>query len=988
MPNPDNLRQIAFSFSDSTINPAKTPSVTYLIFSEIQTLYNKILVLDELTLFTSRPNYATFTNSTITTLNEQIKKAVPEINANMTSSDILTSSILISQLASDTFDSANPLNTNSTGLLTNSTTEILQVSSLKPIVNANGTISPPARVLCDDDFCKFKGYCVQISNIKRDCKCLPNYSGTNCQISLENKQTFDNLMSNLITATKDQIKADKLNKTSSTGNNVFESLKIISSSVADMNPLASQVGDMADTLISLTQNMTSLEDSQIIVANSQNILNTIDNLFTTTLLLTARDKYYNLEENYKKGQVNATAIKIIPIDLKKDRVTEFSQNKNAKSRMLYSKENLASVDVIVSKAINFAKANGIKAASRTLQDSDLNNNTAQENNATTTDTTTTPNTNNFVLEVLDSNVLQLTQEQSQKYKLIYESIKTVFDSLNSALLNVNKRLPVEIYKFNDFYEYYLSTISDLNNYDFNKFFEQRRLNKLSYFDASACLKSLAKRAQTNNNNNYDFSMVYFVFFNYYYPIFNYDSELLSKSISLSHFIKFYDAEGKEIIVNDCSDNIIHYVPIYPNNAAFMQKYNFYPDKYYQNANRELQGRTYMPFYISKDGAVDRNNDLETQKLLYYKDYAINMTNYDQNLNNYISSSNSRFLYSNKEGYSIAATNSTGEFALFAYYDPVTQKLPNTYFFNYNEIFSNSENFKSNYSVYILFGMVGLFVISFVLFVALKNIVRKFNNYDEWNNFENILGEKDNEAFGDSRAGYFSNLNKGYGANIKAEDKLDAENSEKDIQSEKDDDDNNYLGTAKNKLKIGKKEDEENFKEQVEDSKRDDARVKIQELEMVRMEKGNILQQEDRDFDNNNNLQVAKLRVTGNNKLNNENIKNSDNDNINSKKKDNYRDNLYKHKNLKNYSNNKKATTHNGKCYNIFYFIGKRNIYVNLFSLSSPYDPKYKTICKFAMFIFLQMLITFLLFVYAPFEFSVNSNFNFILLNLLTNLIFI
>ena len=964
IPNPDNLRQISFGFNDPTVNLARTPSLNYLIFSEIQTVFNKIIIFDELKLYTTRQNYVTNTNSTISTLNEQVKNAIPALNLNMTSTDVLTSSILISQLVSDNLDLANSFNANSTGILTNSTTEILRVSPLKPIVNSNGTVLPPANILCDDLFCNYRGYCVQISSFKRDCKCLPNFGGSNCQIDLENKQTFDNLANNLISAIKDQIENNKIDKSLSIENNIFESLKIISYSVSKMNPLKTQMDDLAQMLNLLTQNSTSLQDSKIIVDNSKNILETIDNIFSTTLFISDRDKYNNLEANYKKGQVTAADINVIPIDLKKDSVNGFSEvYKNPKSRKLYFKEYMESVNIIVSKAINFAKENNKKAAMRNLQ----NNNLTQANDTTT----------NFILEVLDNKVLQLTPDQIQQYKLIYERIKTIFNSLNAALLNVNKRNPIEIYKYNDFYEYYLSTISDLNKYDFNKFFDQRRSNKLAYFDASACLKSLARRNQTVTN--YDFSMIYFVFFNYYYPIFNYDSDLLSKSISLSYFIKFFDAEGKEIIVNDCSDNIIHYIPIYPNNVAFIQKYNFYPDKYYQTESRRLEGKTYMPFYITTDGAIDRKNDVETQKTLYYRDFIMNMTYYDQFLYKYISNSNNKFINTNRDGYSIAATNSTGEFALFAYYDPVTQKLPNTYFFNYNEIFFNPANFKTNYSAYILFILLGVFIISFLLLISLKSVVRKFHNYYEWSNYENILREKDNKVFGDSRAGFYGNLNKGCDLNSKGEKKLDVENLDK--QSEKDDENgNNNFSTAKNKFKRVKIEDEENFKEQEEESKRNDGRIIIQDVEMIGMERINNVHQEDPEPDVNNmqNLHTAKLKITTTNQLDSVNNKNPTMINNKSKKKNTYSNILYKNKNLKDY-NNIKTGEHISKCYNIFYFIGKRNIYANLFIMSSPYDPKYKTICKFAMFIFLQMLVTSLLFIYSPFEFSVNKNCIFLLL---------
>jgi len=863
---------------------------------------------------------------------------MPQLSNNMKTQDILTSSILISQLVSNNFDIANAKNNTITQNLFSNSTQNMQTSIFMPKVNSNGTLEAASSIDCDDQYCNNKGYCVQISSYQRFCKCLPNYSGSNCQVSAENKQTFDNLANNITAIIKNQIKNNTFDNTLSVKNNIFESLKLVSLSVSKMNPVTSQISDLVDSLGLLTQNKSSsLQNSILVVNNNQTIFDTIDVLFQTSLFLSEKQKYENIESDFKSGKINSTAVNVIPIDMNKTNVTSFSGlYTNPKKRKLYLEETLSLSEFIISKSVNFAKEN-MKNNQRNLQ----------------------ANSSNYVLEVIDQKLLALTQDQYQEYKQIYEKIKNIFDFVNNAILTVNKRNSIEIYKFNNFYEYYISTIKDLNNYDFKKFFEQRQLKNLSYFDATACLKNITSRKQTVTN--YDYSTIYFIFFNYYYPLFNYDPKLQSNSISLSYFIKFYDANATEIIINDCIDNIIHYIPIYPNNLNFIKSYNLYPDKWYQTA-RTLPSKSYMPFFISTKGEIDTKNSLETQKNLYYRDYSINLTYYDQYLSTYTSNKNNKFQYTNRNGYSIATTNSTGqEIALFAYYDPPTQKLTNTYFINYNEIFTNSKNYMS-ITNYILFALLFVFVLSFILLVILKNVVRKFNNYYEWNNYEDRIREKDNIAFGTNRAGYYENLNRGYDLNINENIK------DKDSQCEKDDDGNNNENSiARNKFKkLKKEEDQENNEEEKDDSKRDEGRVVIKDIEMIGMQRVNILEDEEVENDDNNpNLHTAKLRVTTTNQLKTEN-KNSSN------KKDNYSNIFYKNKNLKDFNNIK--SNPRKRCYNIFYFICKRNIYVNLFTLSSPFDPKYKQICKFALFIFLQFLLTSVLFIFSQLNFSVSLYF--------------
>jgi len=920
IPNPDNSRQIRFVFPKENSKNNST-SANYLVFSEIQTPNNFITLLDEIIIYTSKENFLTFSNTTSTNLTNEIINAMPNLSKDMKTQDILTSSMILTELLID--------NNTITDKILNSTESVfissnnLKNSTIKAKINLNGTLDSPAKVKCDDDFCNKKGYCVEISNFKRDCKCLSGFSGINCQIDIEKEQIFKEKINNLSSIIKFQALNNTVNNSTLLDKNIYDSLNVISLSIAKMNPEIPLLTDMVDSLNLLTDNKTSLQDSIIINSKNKSIFNTVDNLLETSLFLSEKQKYQNLEKKYLSGEINKTVINVIPIDLNKTSVSSFSQvYNNNKKRILYPKETLYLKDKIAPKDINLSKKQINNNQRRLQTNSNSNNN----------------KTNNFVLQVLDENLLALTNDQYQDYMKIYEKIKNILNNLIDSLLRVNKNSTLDFYKFNNFYEYYVYSISDLQNFDFNKYFEQRRLNYLAYFDAIACLKEFTKR--TWIESNYDFSIIYMIFFNYNYPKYNFDNEVKRNSISLSYFIKFFDATGKEIIINDCKDAIIHYIPIYPNNQNFIKSYNLNPQKFYKSS-RKIPSNSYMPYFISSEGEIDKNNTLETQKSLYYRDYNIHLTYYDTITKNYTSFNNNETLYSNNNSYIIAFSNSTGlEIALFAEYAPVNQKLPNTYFFNYNEIFKNGKNFQYNISFYILFALLFLFLVIFVLLITLKNL-KKYNNYYDWYNYESRIKDADDKCFGHDRDGYISNLNKEYYTN-----QIEEKSNDINIKNKKKNYDTETTNLKNNIIE----EDDKKIEE--------DKKIKSQ-IEMTQTKSQQNMNNQESGKENQE--QNVNLKVSTHNLVIKE-IKDVEN------KKERSESKILNSNFRKNEAN--KEFNNKSRCYNIFYFIGKRNIYANLFILSSPFDPKYKLLCKFSMFIFFQLLITSLLFILGSIDFSV------------------
>lgn len=128
------------------------------------------------------------------------------------------------------------------------------------------------------------------------------------------------------------------------------------------------------------------------------------------------------------------------------------------------------------------------------------------------------------------------------------------------------------------------------------------------------------------------------------------------------------------------------------------------------------------------------------------------------------------------------------------------------------------------------------------------------------------------------------------------------------------------------------------KDEDEELQRNEGRIIIQDVQITGIEGITIVHQTDREAEMNNlqNLYNAKLKVSSTDVFNSTNNKNSDKINFN--KKNDYTNILYKNKNFEDYFKINKDRRIK-KFYDIFYFIGRRNIYAILFIFSYPYNPK-------------------------------------------------
>lgn len=887
------------------MNATLTPTLTYVVYADIYIGSSKLTVSEEVTLFASSDEYSKIAaNSTLAVNpNEEIVKAIPKISNTMSSSEALTAATLISELTNDV--------TIGSGIKANNATksnndQAIQAAN-KPVILADGTVSLPPQVLCNDEFCNFKGYCVQLNRFKRDCRCLPKYSGSNCQISQENKKKFDELASNLTSSL-----LARLNVTSTDSNSAlqnvnsekFQTISTLASSVSLMNPSSAIIKDLTSSVALSIKDFKDPLVAKEILKNNATIISTMNTLMSSLVQVTEQKKYEKLESDYKQGKVDATKISVIPVDFTKNDVTGFSS---------------ASPSNAANNSTNNPKNR------RVLQT--INDNTPA---------------NNFILQPSSDYIMSLSVDQVAELRSNYLNILSTLNNINVALINGAKPDAIEFSGSTTYYDYVISSIKDINNYSFQTYFANRKANQLSYFDASDCLKSFI--SANSASKIYDFNTIYFTYYYFTYPTYSFDTDLSSKALSLSHSIRFYDANAAELPISSCTNYITHYLPIFPNNKDFMTRFNLYPQKYYNEPQYNL-GKNYMPYYIFMNGTVDNKNPVELQKDMYYRQYRVNLTSYDSTNNVFYNDANSNFNYLNSNGYSISTSKSTGEFTIFTSSDPVTVQLNNTYFMNYNQIFNIGENYRGNASWYTVILQLGFFLIALVLAILLKTVLRKYSNDNAWFEYENSQLLKDSQVFGDDRYVFFGDNYSNHLMSVNSEEIMQSiPQSKKEAKEEKE-------NLAKNKLyKLQKEED---LKDN-EENKGEEGNIVVRDYELDR--KANV-----EGGDQNENMQNAKLRVDGKSEEVSDSNRNA---------------NKQEYSKTFSSSNNKISVNTNKRIYNIFYFIGLRNIYASLILLSSPFNPKYKTLSKFALFVWLHMMITVVLFVFAPFKFNVSFIFLF------------
>jgi len=990
-----NSRQVSFVFKENDFNSTLSPTITYQVYADVYIKDSKITLTEEITLFLSTISFYNSTSYNSTqgyNPNQEIIKAVPIISSTMSTSDTLTAATLISQLISDPTIAVQNKPNNST---VNSTQAIQAVN--KPIVSKDGKISLPPKIECNDEYCNNKGFCIQLSRDKRDCKCLPKFSGSNCQISQENKKVFDELSQNLTSSMLNKLNMTKIDDSIPASQAInqqnFQAINTLSTSISKMNPTTDIIQNLASSVKLSMPKIDNPEFAKEIVKSVTLIESICTTLFDTLAQLTQKLKYQKLEQDYKSGKIDSTKINVIPVDFTKDNVTGFynqtKQNNafNASANSTSSSNNpsqnliptsnmiptttLTNNPTISSNIIPTTAISGITPTRQTT--GPINSSTSTSGNSgtntstkttTSTATSTTGNSpknkrilqnsqntsnstdaNNFILQVNDNSVLSLPQDQINSLKSAYQSIMSNIQGLNLAMINANKPNALDYYGTGSYFEYYISSIQDIKSYSFKNYFAKRIADNLSYFDALDCLKSFI--SSNSASNPYNFSTIYFVYYYFIYPIFNLDSDLSNKALSLSDSIKFFDANAKEIQINNCPIPIYHYLPIIPssqNSQDFVNKLNLFPQKYYDVPQYNLN-KSYMPYYIFQNGTVDNSNPTDYQKDIYYRQYALNFTSYDT-INGFYNNPNNQFKYLTQNGYSVSTSKSTGEFTLFAYSDPVTTQLPYTYFMNYNQIFTIGENYRPNPSWYTVIFQLGFYIIALILTISLKNIFRKYNNNNDWNEYENSQMDKDNHIFGDNRYEFFGHRYSNYSTNIKSDDKLESEVEQKMNN-------NSLSNNAMANNKLSKKKKDEDLKDN-EENKGEEGKIVVKDFELDK--KANVEGQDEGQDENSNKLKIES------DKKNDEDFESKKNSNKTG----------YARINNNNSKHNREYKT-NKKIYNIFYFIGLRNIYANLILLSSPFSPKYKTLSKFAFFVWLEMLITVLLFVFWPFKFNVKMN---------------
>jgi hypothetical protein len=121
--------------------------------------------------------------------------------------------------------------------------------------------------------------------------------------------------------------------------------------------------------------------------------------------------------------------------------------------------------------------------------------------------------------------------------------------------------PYEYIHKNDKFQIVGKKITDLTNFDFQKYFNS--LNHTTkydaFFDAGDCLREFAKNS-TLNQNLYDLSTIFMMYIESKIPERNIKLQNNGTFISSTHTIKFFDRNLKEIKLQ-CNKGITHYLPL-------------------------------------------------------------------------------------------------------------------------------------------------------------------------------------------------------------------------------------------------------------------------------------------------------------------------------------------------------------------------------------------------------------------------------------------
>ncbi len=515
--------------------------------------------------------------------------------------------------------------------------------------------------------------------------------------------------------------------------------------------------------------------------------------------------------------------------------------------------------------------------------------------------------NNYKLSTIintDSNARNVALNPSQK-----DNVKSIIISLKKMLEYLTKLC------FSNTENYYYNYKSDnLNvdllqyptsgNFDLDSFIKSIKYDVYApYIEINKCLNSI--------KNSISGNIINIQYITWYFPPYYYEYNLYNNYTGHYTELKFYDSELKEISVSNCDDDneIKFYFSLY--NTDFINIINSNKKHFYsENMFKSTDPIFTEPKYIEKDGTVNTMSR-EERITKYYFEYILTFNYLDEKELKYVQDEEAlNYLTINEEdNYFICSSNHLSDFLLnYEYNEYPNKEDGRLYFFKHFNLYKNGKNWKKNYGMFLIIGIIVIFAVNFLIcFFVMKN---KINKNGKEKLIENFL-EDYVYPYGNPLPDYFvnkENLNKIINENDNNNENNNNDNN--DINNNDiDDDEINITGNKEDKLNVNMKKG--NKKKKIKNKKFDNKKINI-EINVGNIKNKEIynnyfenLQAEpidnlDFDFNNNNN----------NNNNNNISSSNKNTDNNNTKINTNANNSLLK----KTYNTKNKAQTINSLDY--------------------------------------------------------------------------
>jgi len=826
-------------------------------------------------------------------------------------------------------------------------------TKLNLALNTNGTVSLIQAECNDANYCNNRGTCYVIKYLPF-CKCNSEFKGRFCQITETNYMVLADYSKNLSQITYYNL----YNNTNFTIPNSLSSevLQKIQLEITTNLKFVEKIEDMdfyIQTLIMLLDNKDKGNVLTKLNQNQNNLMDISSQLFNILQNSIFKTKYDNLNEKIKSFSSFQDAsgkyyVKFVN--------TTSSSSSNTTNNYTISNTTLSNRRKL------FKRYSKERSLQYIFTNDDLDRKTANNTNATDITIIDDP----YVIIINDPKILELTDDQINFYREKYNQLTALLNNFTKAFIQANQNVPIKMNQTNQMFTYNLDYFytSDFSDIEFNNYFNQRKQNNQSFFDAKNCIMENIGKINKDEKN-----IFYIGYFFYDIPIYNLFSNLINNTISLTDSINIYDYQGNKVDIQ-CNTEITHYLSIFPYQQDFFKRFLTYPQKY-ESSDPIFFLKQYMPYYIFPNGCIDHKNQLNQQIDMYYRQYDVNVTVYDPVLTfTNIKAANpsqadasgsiytSYFKSIQNGNYIVAGSKTTGEFSAFAYFNPLNGPMKNNYYLDYNQIFWCGENFKNNMCFILIMVLAGLHFLILIGFIALKTCFRRFKDVKEWSKAEDRIIRKDNMIFGENRYTFNEFDDKNFYVSQIYSDKHNLSKN-KVLELNNDENPENNIYNNNNNIFVPVNKDLNSKKSSKEENKIE-AEIILPGRKNSNPdgENENVV-----DFEAENLRENNKIIINENKRKNLEHIQD-----LKDAKEQKISSDVQSEKFDKVSIHNTPVNIKSSRLYSLYHFIVFRNIYASLLILTSPFSPKYKTYSKLVFLVYLEMLSVLLLFVFGPFDF--------------------